>query len=266
MLVNPDISSAEAVNTAHRRDKLSRACKDFEAMFLSYMLKVMRRSAEDMGGMFTKKDNQFQDLFEWEVARTLSARSPLGIADALMKSMKPDSPGKDGPGDSSELTRLPLTRFVAGNNQTPHGTGNIDNIINSAARRHNVDSALIRAIITCESGGNTTAVSSKGAKGLMQLMDSTAADLGVDNPFNPAENVNAGAAYLKRMLDMYHGNTRLALAAYNAGPGAVDRYSGEIPPYPETQNYVSRVMSIYKKQLSQKPVVQPQPSDRSMPK
>ncbi len=113
-------------------------------------------------------------------------------------------------------------------------------LIDEAAKANKVDSALISAVIQTESGGDPKAVSPAGAKGLMQLMDGTAADLGVNNSFDERENVMSGARYLRRMVDRF-GDLKLALAAYNAGPGAVERHGG-IPPYPETQAYVERVL------------------------
>jgi soluble lytic murein transglycosylase-like protein len=103
---------------------------------------------------------------------------------------------------------------------------------------------LVRAVIQVESAFNPRAVSPKGAMGLMQLMPTTAARFGVLDAFNPGENIRAGVGYLKQLLDRYDHNEQLALAAYNAGPLAVDRHGSQIPPYRETQNYVKRISAI----------------------
>jgi soluble lytic murein transglycosylase-like protein len=113
----------------------------------------------------------------------------------------------------------------------------------AAAKKHNLDPALLKAVVQAESNFSADAVSHAGAKGLMQLMDGTAQQLGVVNPFNPIENIDGGARFLAQLLQRYRGNETLALAAYNAGPGAVD-YWGELPPYQETQTYVPRILQL----------------------
>ena len=116
----------------------------------------------------------------------------------------------------------------------------IDDAIDQAAQKHSVDANLVRALIKQESNFNPSAVSNKGAMGLMQLMPGTARQLGVSNPFDPQQNVDAGVRHLKQLLDTYNGDVRLGLAAYNAGEGAVARNKG-VPPYRETQDYVRRI-------------------------
>ena len=119
-----------------------------------------------------------------------------------------------------------------------------DGLIGLPAREHQVEPALVKAVIAAESGFDPEAVSRKGARGLMQLMPTTASRLGVEDPLHPTENVRGGTRYLRLMLDRY-GDVERAVAAYNAGPGAVDRHGG-IPPYRETQDYVRRVMTYYR--------------------
>jgi len=122
--------------------------------------------------------------------------------------------------------------------------GGYDGLIRLTAQGHGVPPALVKAVIAAESLFDSSAVSSKGAQGLMQLMPKTAAELGIADPLVAEQNVRGGVRYLREMLDRY-GDMGRALAAYNAGPTAVDRYRG-IPPYPETRDYVKRVMTYYR--------------------
>jgi soluble lytic murein transglycosylase len=119
-----------------------------------------------------------------------------------------------------------------------------DGLIGLTAREHQVQPALVKAVIAAESNFDSSAVSRKGAQGLMQLMPGTAEQMGVSNPFQPTDNVRGGTRYLRSMLDRY-GDLSRALAAYNAGPSAVDRYGG-VPPFQETRDYVNRVLTYYR--------------------
>jgi len=128
-----------------------------------------------------------------------------------------------------------------------------DAIIEKAAISASVEPNLLRAVIVVESGFNSRAVSKRGAVGLMQLMPATAMRFGVSNPYDPRENVHAGARYLKFLIDRFGQDVRLALAAYNAGEEAVDRNGGQIPPFTETMAYVPRVLKIYQMLRDQTP-------------
>ena len=123
----------------------------------------------------------------------------------------------------------------------PNGARPYDDIIGEHSRTHGVRPDLVKAVMQVESAFNPFARSPKGALGLMQLMPATIRQYGVTNPFDPTENVRGGVAYLRHLLDRYENNETLALAAYNAGPGAVDKYGQSVPPYRETRNYVAQI-------------------------
>lgn len=135
--------------------------------------------------------------------------------------------------------RLRVTRSVPSSR-----AGLFEGLIEEQARLQGVRPSLVHAVVQVESAFNPAAVSPKGAMGLMQLMPQTARMLKVGNPFDPAQNVRAGVAYLRQLLDRYDNNEELALAAYNAGPGAVDRHGQSIPPYAETRSYVTKVSGM----------------------
>ncbi len=139
---------------------------------------------------------------------------------------------------------LPAERAATSSIGSPP-PGGIQALIVAAARQERIPPALLAAVTRVESGFQPRAVSRAGAKGLTQLMDETARALGVTDSFDPWQNLVGGARYLRLLLDRYGGNVTLALAAYNAGPGAVDAAGGRVPPFPETQIYVRRVMAAY---------------------
>jgi soluble lytic murein transglycosylase-like protein len=139
------------------------------------------------------------------------------------------------PGTHQEFSTTPVAETARASDYDP--------LIARHASEHALRPELVRAVIQVESGFNPRALSAKGAMGLMQLMPATARELGVRNAYDPAENIRGGTAYLRQLLDRYDGNEELALAAYNAGAGAVDRSGRRIPAYRETRDYVRKVSS-----------------------
>ena len=121
----------------------------------------------------------------------------------------------------------------------------IQSLVADASSRNDVPPGLVNAVVMAESAGDPSAVSTAGAQGLMQLMPGTSESCGISNPFDPQQNVDCGTRYLRGLLERYNNNVELAVAAYNAGPGAVDEYHG-VPPYAETRAYVSRVLTAYR--------------------
>ncbi|HVP06717.1 MAG TPA: transglycosylase SLT domain-containing protein [Candidatus Acidoferrum sp.] len=218
----------------------------------------------------------FSDIFDMEVSHLMSSKGQRSISDLLYKSMvkivetqyeKPAATDKNVETEGSKKQTpiplpmkahrtpiaLPKTTYKIQTHAAPSvpatkvsESGSHDSIlqkfgqhIDEAARKNDLDSSLIVSVIRAESGGNEKAVSKAGAKGLMQLVDSTAQDYGVKNSFDPEENIHAGSRFLKHLLDRYK-DLGLALAAYNAGPANVDKYGG-IPPFKETQDFVTKV-------------------------
>lgn len=166
----------------------------------------------------------------------------------------PDPPST-APAAESELQSTSFATKTSGpssiqkpTTSTALSPADLHEILAKAGTAHNVDEDLLASVVKAESGGNARAVSRTGARGLMQLMPGTASELGVADSFQPEQNVRGGTAYLDALLTRYHDNMALALAAYNAGPLAVDRYHG-IPPYHETQAYVARVIHEFNRRV-----------------
>lgn len=145
-----------------------------------------------------------------------------------------------------ELAAAPVASGRKGEPKLARKAG-YDRVVDEVSRTYGLESALLHAVISVESRYNPRAVSSKGATGLMQLMPQTAKRYGVADAFDPRQNLNGGARYLRDLLRLFNNDTRLALAAYNAGEHAVMKHGNRIPPYRETQNYVPRVLDFYQR-------------------
>lgn len=177
--------------------------------------------------------DNYIDLLPGEIAGVAHDASPVAPATASPSADPPSSQAAAAadPALPAALTRADLNEMLA-----------------RAGQQHNLDRDLLASIVHAESGGNPRAVSRAGAQGLMQLMPLTAATMGVKNSFQPQQNVSGGSAYLDQLLTRYGNNLAMALAAYNAGPEAVDRYNG-IPPYPETRAYVAQVIHEFNRRI-----------------
>ncbi|MCP4581890.1 MAG: transglycosylase SLT domain-containing protein [candidate division Zixibacteria bacterium] len=192
----------------------------------------------------------FTQLFDEGLADKMAESGPFGIGDMLIKSYA-ERMGIDPEKVKTYDKVMPDATYYrpyikvkpVSEKALDQGDrlSNLDELIERASGINNVDPKLIKAVIMQESGGNPKAISSKGAKGLMQLMDGTARMLGVSNPFDVKQNINAGVKYLSSLIKKFNGNIENALAAYNAGPGVVDKYGG-MPPYEETKKYVKNIM------------------------
>jgi Rod binding domain-containing protein len=231
------------------KSRLQKATTEFESIFVSYLLKGLRGS-ESKEGLFGENfgGDMMGSMFDAEVARHISRGSHFGIGEMLYKKIT----GERYPVPSQRIQQLAPTPAPAVTTGTTfmERLKDYDTFIERAAEDHAVDANLIRAVIAGESGGRANAHSSKNAKGLMQLIDSTAADMGVKRVWDPQENISGGAKYLKQLSDRFQGDLTLTLASYNAGPGAVEKYGG-VPPFKETREYVKRVAG-YLEQLKEK--------------
>jgi soluble lytic murein transglycosylase-like protein len=157
--------------------------------------------------------------------------------------------------DSKPVTAAAPTRTDAVVAGASAGTLPFDAAVHAAAAETSLEPALLHAVIAAESRHDTHARSPRGAQGLMQLMPATARRFQVSDPYDPLQNVRAGARYLRELRDLYQGDLMLALAAYNAGPEAVNRFGGHIPPYAETRRYVPKVLRLYKLMTGSQPPI-----------
>lgn len=262
------LSESQHSGVSDAEKKRWKASLDFEAMFLSNMYKSMRQSTISEGNELTEAspgreiftemlDNQYASLHskskiensDQGLKNALSGVSNSMAAQIYRALTRNESSVEPAAHKNMPVSAIPsfsiLNPQIRGNSQVTGqeiiSAEKLDPIVNQAGKTFGVADSLIKSVIKAESANNTRAVSSSGAKGLMQLMDTTAQDLGVKNVFNPRENIFAGTKYLKQLLNRFGGNEEKALAAYNAGPGNVEKYGG-IPPFAETQNYVKRVL------------------------
>jgi len=249
------------------KDELKEVSKNFEAMFVQMMLKAMRKTIPKSSFSLQGLENDiYTSMLDEKISENVAKKGTLGISDFIYKQMssmlnKEDSAplhnsrlkplkksGKMIP-LKKEGIKIPLRKTDKKIPLKKEGVlqkriNSYDPIINEAAKKNNIDPSLIKAVIAQESSGRENAVSSSGAKGLMQLKDITAREVGVNDIFNPAENIHGGTEYLKKMLDNNNGDITLALASYNAGPGNVRRFGG-IPPFKETRDYIGKVLDFY---------------------
>jgi hypothetical protein len=188
------------------------------------------------GGTFTVSSSQVKRVERVEIPITadVPAEAPATAMPAPATGPAPGAPGPDAPAQAAPVP------------PAPSGPADIDTLVDEAARRHGLEPELLAAVIAVESGYRVNAVSPKGAQGLMQLMPGTARELAVTDAFDPAQNIDAGARHLKRLIEQNGGTWWRALAAYNAGEGNVARYKG-LPPFRETMTYVRRVLDRYGK-------------------
>jgi Rod binding domain-containing protein len=247
--------------------KAQKVAQEFESIFTTMMLKSMRGKNELFENDFLPDSlgqKIYTEMLDDEYGKLMANHSKLGLAKLVLAQIHKDD--TTSASSIGMLAGLKSQSWMIDNNFIPaastiktnakDSSANIaqwDTLIKQASDEYGVDSNLIAAVILQESGGNPRAVSPKGAKGLMQLMDSTAREMGMQQAFNPQQNILAGTKYLSKMLERYNGDEALALASYNAGPAAVDQYKG-IPPYAETQQYVANVLNVRDTLTQQEPI------------
>lgn len=266
------ITSAQAneLYDNDRKAKLAKASKGFESILTQMMLKSMSKTTE--GGLFGGGDEGlggdiYDSLFETEIAKQMSEKKGLGIASMIFKkvtgenisdfekfyaAVQYDKEKKSGAVNKADASIDPIkinpesfqNKTFSPSPDSMKRLEKYDNYIDEASSTYGVDKNIIKSVILTESAANSKAVSKANAKGLMQLMDGTASDMGVRNSLDPKQNILGGTKYLAQMLRQYNGDLKLSLAAYNAGPQNVEKHNG-VPPFDETKNYITRVLGYF---------------------
>ncbi len=226
--------------------KLKRACRGFEAIMVEEMLKEMDKTLPGDGFIKNNAANDiYRSMYIDALARKISESSPFGIGKLLFDSLKKYVEYKKATtskGNSVELKPMRIQLEPAKMQKIdPQKRKLIDEAVRKASEKYSVPEKLIYGIIKMESDFNPDLVSSKGAVGLMQLMPGTALEMGVRHIYDIEENIMGGVKYLSQLINRFK-NWKLAIAAYNAGPSAVEKYKG-VPPYKETRNYVRKVLA-----------------------
>lgn len=251
------ITALSSNATVQQPDRVTLIAREFEALFTSMMFKAMRNTTGD-GELIPKSMGEkiYTGMLDEEYAKMAGTGGTLGLAGLIEQELRRNGAETVSTGSLQSPAWLSDTRLLgsgtgsaASSQSLKDGEGLMkrigqwNDLIDRAAEENSVDRNLVAAIIAQESGGNRFAVSRAGAKGLMQLMDTTAQEMGVSSSFDPQQNIYGGVRYMRSLLERFDGDEKLALASYNAGPGAVEKYNG-IPPYRETQNYVKSVLSL----------------------
>ena len=279
-----NLKGQKATSLEAEKIRLRKATQEFESFFLYYMMKTMRKTipknpfTEGSGSSQGLGKDTFEQMFDMEIARGVSNSGPRSLSNLLYKSVEklleakyvssegkpflkpleapPQQPVKLAPEPTKieksgpqfhQVHRPARFKPVSPESAIPANDKIIARYgkqIEQAAKVTSLDPALIYSVIKVESDGDASAVSEAGASGLMQLVHSTASDYGVQNIFDPAENIRAGSSFLKDLLKRF-GSLKLALAAYNAGPGNVRKYGG-VPPFAETERYLEKVNDTLK--------------------
>ena len=234
------------------KEGIKEAAQGFESLFILRMLQEMRKTVPKSSLMSESFGMDiFTSMLDEKMANRIATSQKFGLSDMLIDYLENRNEYKieeTNEAEEPKLFKIEKVNSPDSNTKSMTVGDRIEQLlplINEAAAKYEIDPDLLKAVIVQESRGDSNAVSKSGAKGLMQLMDGTAAELGVKDVFNPRENIFAGAQYLKNQLKEHKGDLKLALASYNAGPGAVKLYNG-IPPYAETKNYVQKVVKLQK--------------------